>query len=146
VNLRPHSQDLPGRFAEAISASKLIAEDLVGVAFSEEDERLMRRFSQEGRLFLSRIERPTTLKDAATLFHGAKAALGMRLHFAVLAAMAQIPLLVAPYDPKVEAFAVRYRVPLWREGNLLTPQAPAAPKPEVVQNEMDALCRRVLTA
>jgi polysaccharide pyruvyl transferase CsaB len=159
VNLRPvgkASNDLPGRFAEAVGAytrapagegarSSLTSSPIVGVALSDDDERLMRRLADRGLLELTRVERVTTLSDAARVFRGAKAAAGMRLHFAVLAAMAGVPLVVVPYDTKVEAFASCFGVPLWREGPLPLPGIPASsPSADAVCREIDDLCRQVL--
>jgi polysaccharide pyruvyl transferase CsaB len=147
VNLRPCSGDFPGRFADAVSAyAAAFRGEIVGVAFSKEDERLMERFIEEKRLLLSRIERVETLSDALRVFCGAKAAVGMRLHFAILAALASIPLVVAPYDPKVEFFASDKEIPIWDGGSLPTPQLSATRfcSPESFQEEIDALCRDVL--
>jgi polysaccharide pyruvyl transferase CsaB len=145
VNLRP-AGDLSNRFAEAVAAyARSFHGEVVGVAFSQDDERLMVRLVDEGRLSLSRVERVTTLSDAVRIFRGAKAAVGMRLHFTLLASMARIPSVAVPYDPKVESFAASARVPLWREGSLPSPQVPLpSPAPEIVRQEIDALCRRVL--
>jgi polysaccharide pyruvyl transferase CsaB len=147
VNLRPCGGDFSLRFADAVSAYASTFEgEAVGVAFSKEDESLMRRFMEEKRLSLSHVERVATVSDALCVFRGAKAAIGMRLHFAILAALASVPLVVAPYDPKVEAFASDKEIPIWGGGSLPTPQLPAARlfSPEFFQEEIDALCRDVL--
>jgi hypothetical protein len=76
----------------------------------------------------------------------------MRLHFAILAATVGIPLVVAPYDPKVEAFAKERQIPLWREDLLPFPEphlSPPSPlsspfSTDALREEIDALCRRVL--
>ena len=151
VNVRPCAGGLAERFADAVSAyvsshGPAFVGETVGVAFSEEDECLMRRFTEEKRLFLSRVERVATLSDALRVFHGAGAAMGMRLHFAILAVLASVPLVVAPYDPKVEAFALGEAIPIWRGDGLPTPRRTAtrlfSPKP--FQEELDVLCRDVL--
>jgi polysaccharide pyruvyl transferase WcaK-like protein len=95
------------------------------------------------------VERPTTLSEALNAFGRARVAAGMRLHFAILAAMAGVPLVAAPYDPKVEAFAVERQIPVWREDSLLLPEPCLSPLPslrstDALREEIDALCRRVL--
>jgi polysaccharide pyruvyl transferase CsaB len=126
VNLRPHPGGLLERFAEAVSAyARDFAGEVVGIALSAEDERLMNFLMGEGKIFLSRVERITSLREAAQVFSGdARVAVGMRLHFAILASMAGIPLVVAPYDPKVESFAMDRGVPLYRDGPLPQPRSP----------------------
>ena len=147
VNLRPCASDFSARFADAVSAyASAFGGEIVGVAFSEEDENLMGRFMKEKRLSLSRVERVATISEALCVFRGAEAAVGMRLHFAILAALASVPLVVAPYDPKVAAFASDKEIPIWGGGSLPTPQLPGARlfSPEFFQEEIDALCRDVL--
>ena len=149
VNLRPDRHGLSERFADAMSVhlhSVSFNGELVGVAFSGEDENLMSRFTREGRLPLSRIERATSLSDAAKIFHGTEA-MGMRLHFLILAAMAGLPIMAVPYDPKVESFAASQNIPVWRDGPLPSPRTASqdfrASLPKLRQN-IDDLCRRVL--
>ncbi|MDR2180977.1 MAG: polysaccharide pyruvyl transferase CsaB [Synergistaceae bacterium] len=151
VNLRPCAGDLPQRFAEALSLYALafardVGGEAVGVALSEEDERLMLRFMEEKRLPLARVERVATLSDALRVFHGAKAAVGMRLHFAILAVLASVPLTVVPYDPKVQVFASDREIPVWDGGPLPAPQlAEVRPlSPEFFREEIDAICRDVV--
>ncbi|MDR2522655.1 MAG: polysaccharide pyruvyl transferase CsaB [Synergistaceae bacterium] len=147
VNLRPHPGGLPERFAEAISAyARTFAGEVVGVALSAEDEALMNHLAQEEKISLSRVERVTSLREAAQVFSGAAGAAGMRLHFAILAGMARIPLVAAPYDPKVEAFAADCGVPLWREGPLPQPRAASLPSLETVKEEINILYTEVLSS
>ena len=146
VNLRPDGHRLAERFAEAVSAySGSFGGELVGVTLSDEDERLMSRFSREGLLPVSRIERVATLSDAVRVFSGTKA-VGMRLHFVMLAALARIPLIAVPYDPKVESFAVKQNIPLWRDGTLPPTRAASFPRDfsARARDDVDALCRKVL--
>jgi hypothetical protein len=150
VNLRPGDMARP--FAGAVSAyARASALEVWGLAFSQEDEVLMRRFAQEGCLSLAGLERPATLSEALDALRGARVAAGMRLHFAILAATVGIPLVAAPYDPKVEAFAKERQIPLWREGLLPFPEPRLSPPPlsspfstDSLREEIDALCRRVL--
>jgi hypothetical protein len=107
----------------------------------------MSRFSGVGMLPLSRIERVASLADVQRVFHGT-AAVGMRLHFVILAALAGMPLVAAPYDPKVEAFAARQSIPLWRDGRLPKPRVATFPgdfSAARVREDIDSLCRKVLS-
>ena len=61
--------------------------EVVGTALSGEDEALLRFLRESGSLRLDRVERVTDLDGAARLWAGATAAIGMRLHFAVLTAL-----------------------------------------------------------
>jgi len=147
INLRPSAKGLPERFADAVSAySASFGGELIGVALSEEDDSLMNRLNREGRLPLSRVERVATLSDAIRIFPGAEA-VGMRLHFVILAALARMPLVAVPYDPKVESFAAAQNIPLWLDGPLPPPRFASqhfhASLPRV-REDIDVLCRKVL--
>ena len=147
VNLRPDRHGVAERFADTVSAyADSFDGELVGVALSDEDERLMSKFVREGRLTVSRIERLVSIPDAARVFRGACAA-GMRLHFVILAALARIPLVAVPYDPKVESFAVKHNIPLWRDGTLPSPRLASFPgdfSPSSFRENVDELCRKIL--
>jgi polysaccharide pyruvyl transferase CsaB len=151
VNLRPDSRSAPNmaeRFARAISAySASFDGEIVGIALSDEDEKLMKCFASKGALRFSRVERVLALGDAVKLFRGT-AAVGMRLHFVILAALARIPLAVAPYDPKVEAFAEEWNIPIWRGENLPALKAASFPSdfsPQRVQESIDVLCGKIFS-
>ncbi|NLL36604.1 MAG: polysaccharide pyruvyl transferase CsaB [Fretibacterium sp.] len=142
VNLRPSPQ--MESFAEAACAvAGAFPGEVVGTALSEEDEVLLQGLIREGWLKCTRLERLTTLEDAAWLFPGAKAAIGMRLHFLVLAALAEVPVAALPYDPKVEAFAEGFGLPPWRAG--AEPSFGLARLPDLkrIRDELDAVCLRV---
>ena len=147
INLRPDSHGLAERFADAVSAcSASFNGEIVGAALSEEDGRLMSSFVREGRLPVSRVERIASLQDAVRLFSSGTAAAGMRLHFVMLAAAAQIPTVAVPYDPKVESFAAAHNIPLWRGGEFSLPSPRGFPSfpPASAREKIDALCRKVL--
>lgn len=55
-------------------------------------------------------------RDSLVFPEGCRKAVGMRLHFCILSAMAGIPLLAVPYDPKVLGFAEILGVPTWNPG------------------------------
>jgi len=54
--------------------------------------------------------------DVEPAFEGAAKAIGMRLHFCLLALLKGIPLIAFPYDPKVRSFALTWNIPLWGRG------------------------------
>ena len=150
VNLRPDAHGLAERFAEAVSVYAASFDgEIIGVALSEEDENVMNRCAREGYLPISRIERVADLSGAVSIFSAfhATVAMGMRLHFVILAALAKIPLVAAPYDPKVESFAVSHNIPVWRDGALPSPCAASFPgdfSAAGVRENIHGLCCRVL--
>lgn len=115
--------------------------EVVGTALSGEDETLLHSLRESGALRLDRVERVTELDGAARLWTGAAAAIGMRLHFAVLAALQGTPLAVLPYDPKVAGFAESAEVPCALE-DLPEPRVPVpfSDRDSVVA-QLDGLCR-----
>ena len=97
--------------------------------------------AESGLLHLSRIERVAGLEEAARLWPGSTAAIGMRLHFAVLSVLWGMPLIVLPYDPKVAAFAESVGVP--RAGEALPePRSPAVLDRRAAAADVDAICRK----
>ena len=143
INLRPSPDtDRYARLAARRAAD--FHGEVVGVALSDGDEALLRSLSAAGALDLSRIERVAGMEDAVRLWPGAAAAIGMRLHFAVLSVLWRTPLAVLPYDPKVEAFAKSVGAPC--AGSVLPePHAPAMPDRAAAAAEVDALCRTALS-
>ncbi|WP_347712898.1 polysaccharide pyruvyl transferase CsaB [uncultured Fretibacterium sp.] len=143
LNLRPSPDaDRFARLAAPLAAD--FPGEVVGVALSGEDEILLGAMKGAGRLRLDRVERVAGLEEAARLWPGASAAVGMRLHFAVLSALWGTPLAVLPYDPKVEAFARGVGVPC--AGEELPQPCPPAPLDRLgVVLELDALCRAFLS-
>ncbi|MDR3264740.1 MAG: polysaccharide pyruvyl transferase CsaB [Synergistaceae bacterium] len=146
INLRPCAGNLPERFARAIGEGlSLSGGEPLGIALSGEDERLMERLIDRKDLPPMPVARIESVDDAARSWRGAVGAAGMRLHFAVLSIFAGTPLVVAPYDPKVRAFANSHGIPLWREGPFPRPEIGKIDvAPGLVQEEIDTLCRRVL--
>lgn len=116
VNLRPwKDQNLV--VSAARSAQKLAQETgrpLHGVALSQEDYDLMSRLDQQGILSLDSL---TLLKaeQIQSVYDLGDWALGMRLHFGVLAFLCGCEASMVAYDPKVEAFATRWGGGLWSE-------------------------------
>ena len=114
VNLRPWHGGLPERSAAA--ARRLasgLGLPLVGLALAPEDEVLMEKLRDEGRLPLARLRRLRGWDDVDVGFAEGHLAFGMRLHFNMLSLLAGVPSVAVPYDPKVRAFAEAWRIPLW---------------------------------
>lgn len=132
VNLRPCEK--LDSFAKII-APHLKDTRVVGAALSDEDVDTL------GVLGLSEIVRVKSWDGAEELLSGAVGAVGMRLHFGVLARIFRIPLALMPYDAKVSEFASQSGVPCivddWRE-----PVMPLA-VPEC-SGEIDTLCCEIL--
>ena len=132
VNLRP-CENLDS-FVKIITPH-LKDSRVVGAALSDEDVDAL------GVLGLSEIVRVKSFDGAGELMSGAVGALGMRLHFGVLARIFRTPLALMPYDAKVSEFASQSGVPCivseWTD-----PVMPLA-VPEC-SNEIDTLCREVL--
>ncbi len=132
INLRP-CKNLDS-FVKII-APHLKDHRVVGAALSDEDIDAL------GVLGLSEIVRVKSFDGANELLSGASCAVGMRLHFGVLARLFRIPLAVMPYDAKVSGFASQSGVPCivdeWRD-----PVMPL-PVPECV-DKIDSICREIL--
>lgn len=56
------------------------------------------------------------IKDIASAFEDVRYAVGMRLHFCLLALLFRVPVVAVPYDPKVRSFALSWDIPLWEKG------------------------------
>ena len=132
VNLRP-CENLDS-FVKII-APHLKGYRVVGAALSDEDVDALGVFG------LSEIVRVKSFDGAGELMSGAVCAVGMRLHFGVLARIFRTPLALMPYDAKVSEFAAQSGVPCiadeWRE-----PVVPL-PVPES-SGKIDSICRKVL--
>ena len=145
LNLRPVPEGEMERFLSIVTPSvNAFKGEVIGVALAEEDEALLKQLRREKQLRLSRVVLVKGLDEVAAIWAWASAAVGMRLHFAVLSALYEIPLAVLPYDPKVTAFAGRADVPCltdhWAEPRL--PRLPAGR--ETARAGFDGLCRRML--
>jgi polysaccharide pyruvyl transferase CsaB len=146
INLRPCAGGLPERFARAIAKRLSASEnEPQGIALSDEDEHLMERLIERKFLPSMPVFRIMNASDAACAWNGAAGSAGMRLHFAILSVLAEIPLVVAPYDPKVRAFADSHGIPMWLKGTLPKPRSVIKEyATETVQEEIDVLCRKIL--
>lgn len=143
LNLRP-SPDAERYVRLAASYAAGFPGEVVGVALSGEDEAFLGSLQKDGIVGVSRIARVTGLEDAAGLWPGSTAAVGMRLHFAVLSVLWRTPLAVLPYDPKVVAFAERVGVSCAGEFPA-EPRRPAELDLEAAAAEIDGLCRGILS-
>lgn len=120
VNVRPWSGNLPERFAQALTVlSRRTGKPLLGVGLVREDIRTMEDLKAEGCLpedMPVRLLEPGNLSE---VMGQGTMAVGMRLHFNVLAFIHGLSCIAVPYDPKVEAFAGTWDIPIWKgEGPL----------------------------
>lgn len=118
LNIRPWRNGLPERLAEnAQEYARALGLSIRGISLSDEDTKTMEDLARRGLLEVEGIDRwdPKRL-DSIAFPEGSRKAVGMRLHFCILSAMAGIPLLAVPYDPKVLGFAEILGIPTWNPG------------------------------
>ncbi len=153
LNLRPVSREEMACFLTlAAPCARAFNGEVIGVALSGEDRVLLEQMQREGKLRLSRVALVKGMEDIASLWSGASAALGMRLHFAVISSIYKVPLAVLPYDPKVAAFAGRVGAPCIKaplngpsSGSWTAACCPRLPQSqEALRVELDGICRTVL--
>jgi polysaccharide pyruvyl transferase CsaB len=118
LNIRPWKNGLPERLAEnAQEYARALGLSIRGISLAEEDTRTMEDLARRGLVEFEGIDRWDPRKRDSLVFpEGCRKAVGMRLHFCILSAMAGIPLLAVPYDPKVLGFAEILGVPTWNPG------------------------------
>jgi len=118
LNIRPWRNGLPEQVAEKVGEyARSRGLSVRGIALAEEDARTMEELGCRGLLELEGIDRWNPgARDSLAFPGGCMGAVGMRLHFCILSAMAGIPLLSVPYDPKVQGFAEMLNVPTWKPG------------------------------
>lgn len=114
INIRPTKErtgeNLLPRVEEWAEKQEL---EPVGVAFSEEDLRLMETLVQSGVSRLKTLRRAECLEDFVHLAQRGACAVGMRLHFVELSFLAGLPVVGIPYDPKVFSFCRQRNIPQW---------------------------------
>ncbi len=114
VNIRPWHGSLP---AATAAAARILGErtglPLMGVALSDEDLELMNRLREDGLFSPVSTVRVRTVEDVVKTWRSGAEAFGMRLHFCVISAVAGMPCMAVPYDPKVSGFASWWGLPLW---------------------------------
>ncbi|MCL2683896.1 MAG: polysaccharide pyruvyl transferase CsaB [Synergistaceae bacterium] len=112
VNVRPTPR--PDVYLRPVTrAAKIFFDsgvELIGVALSSEDATLMRDLKKSGELPVREIFSPKNLAEFIEIAGGARAAVGMRLHFGILSALCGLGLALSPYDPKVSSFAEAWGV------------------------------------
>jgi len=107
VNLRPY-KDFERFFKITADIIKNFNGKKIGAAFSPEDEKVLRE--NQKKLGLDEIILLKNFNDAEKLFSSASSAVGMRLHFGVLAKIFEVPATLLAYDIKVKEFAARYNI------------------------------------
>ena len=116
VNLRP-CKNLE-KFVKIITPKvKNFNGQKIGAALSIDDEKIL--IKNKEILGLDEIKLLKNFDDAKKLFSQASSAVGMRLHFGVLAEIFELPVALMPYDVKVREFAAQSKIPLiineWQE-------------------------------
>lgn len=99
---------------------------VIGVAFAEEDKSEIERLAA---LRCIEVEDIILVHEACEFFRTAgfaSGAVGMRLHFLVLSALAGLPLAGCPYDPKVSGFCLRYNIDVISDGEVGLSEPPDA--------------------
>jgi len=108
-----------GRLRMLREAVGSLATDLevVALPMHEPDDRAASVALVEGMRH-GRVSAPATgYRAALEIIASARLVIGMRLHALVLAALAGVPVVAFPYDPKVEAFAASAGQPIARPGS-----------------------------
>ena len=112
VNARPTLK--PEVFLRPVTrAAKVIGDsgiELIGVAMSGEDAKLMKHLERSGELPLSEIHSPKGFGEFVKIADRARGAVGMRLHFAILSTMCGLNTALSLYDPKVASFAEEWGI------------------------------------
>ncbi|MDR1966943.1 MAG: polysaccharide pyruvyl transferase CsaB [Synergistaceae bacterium] len=114
INVRPAGNGDRSASAVLKSARALasMGEKLLCAAMSDEDAQLMKKYQMSRELPPAKIVTPQSLEEFAALAAEAKAAVGMRLHFGILSALAGLGVALSPYDPKVSSFADEWGIKL----------------------------------
>ena len=114
INLRPwRGGPLAEAAREIRDRAAAAGKSLVGVALAEEDRRCLEEARDREGVPLEEIrllDSPEAFADLASRVDGLAA---MRLHALVLAVLAGLPAAAVPYDPKVSAFALTWKIPTW---------------------------------
>lgn len=113
LNLRPGYDELAEK--TALAAQKIADEEKIKikcVAFSEEDEAIIRSFADKKIIKTEEITLAKTAADFEKASGDCSRALGMRLHFVILSFLSGLRVCAVPYDPKVKSLALRYNIPM----------------------------------
>ncbi|MDD4160360.1 MAG: polysaccharide pyruvyl transferase CsaB [Synergistaceae bacterium] len=99
-----------------VNSAMKTAEDknlrISAVAFSEEDLKEFEKYVYEGVLRLDQITVVKNLIQFEDILSRSSCAIGMRLHFIILAFIAGLPVRGAAYDPKVVSFCKEWDIPV----------------------------------
>ena len=117
LNLRPGYEKLASEAAVGAAAyARREGLGVTGVAFAGEDAAELRKYVDNGVLELVQITVVKNMRDYENMLDGCCRAVGMRLHFAVLSALAGLPTAAVAYDPKVASFCNDWQVPQFAAG------------------------------
>jgi polysaccharide pyruvyl transferase CsaB len=144
VNIRPWKDELPERLAAAVGDyARREGLELRGLAMAEEDAEIMAELESKGLMELQGIQQLVSAEDCSSAWPGECAgAVGMRLHFCILAVLAGVPLLAVPYDPKVSGLAEALEVPKWDlKGPISLGRAEYLPKIPRVREDVGRIFR-----
>ena len=109
VNLRPHKE--LEKFVKIIAPHVKNSDyKKIGAALSVEDEKIL--IENQKILGLDEIKLIKNFDEAEKLFSRASCAVGMRLHFGVLARIFKVKTALIPYDIKVSEFASQSDIPV----------------------------------
>ncbi len=109
VNLRPCATLEKFLNAIALRVQEFPGEK-IGVALSIDDGKILIEYQKI--LGLNEIKLIKNFNDAEKIFLSASCAIGMRLHFGVLAKIFETPATLLPYDVKVSEFARQFNIPV----------------------------------
>lgn len=130
ANVRPWQGDLPHiLLSELDKLKREQACPLRFIALSGDDQEFLEEnLSRYPSLEDVPRTRISSFSEARGLWEGAKAAVGMRLHFTVLSTIFKVPCIAIPYDPKVRYFAEDHGLPIWEGmGSIRIEESMAAP-------------------
>lgn len=116
LNLRPGYDKLAENAAR--QAQKYAAENgiaITGIAFSREDEDILRSYAAKNIVDLGKIALVKDVIDFENEAAGSVYAVGMRLHFLILSLLSGRLVCAVPYDPKVNSLALSYNIPMVTE-------------------------------
>jgi len=112
LNLRPcYDKTAELAIKQANFISKRDKLKIIGVAFAREDHVYLENAEAKGDIKFKDTVLIETLDDFNALLENAVCAVGMRLHFAELCMLSQLPVSMAAYDPKVEALCTNWNIP-----------------------------------
>lgn len=100
----------------AVSSAMKTAEErdlkISAIAFSDDDFKEFEKYVSKGTLKLDQITVVKTLSQFEDTLSRSCCAIGMRLHFIILAFISGLPVRGAPYDPKVVSFCKEWGIPV----------------------------------